>query len=118
MAQDLFFAEEDLTFFQIKPIWTEDRWVERITEVVFCNKAFDLNNVFTISEPWMAGKLSYKFSVQLTDNNGLHRLLEFEFEQKRDTLMAQRELTRAYCQYGEFAKPVQDTVQDSGGLDN
>jgi hypothetical protein len=97
------------TFFQIPPDpkticdYKEDR-------VVFMDQAFNLDNIILITECGKVADLWYQFSMHLkwADTN---KKIDFDFKRKDDCLMAQRELSRAWIQTGEFS-PVTETTEE------
>lgn len=83
------------TFFQIPPSIDYGR-------VVFMDRGFNLNDIEQITECVQVGELWYQFDVVL-DKEREPRVLHFDYKRKGDCLMAQRELSRAWTQTGEFA---------------
>ena len=84
------------SYFTIKP--------NDIGLCVFDAQAFWLNDVVHISEVEMIARLKYQFYVTLDKQRCNNKVLTFWFESKKDALLAQRELCRAYTGTGEFGE--------------
>lgn len=73
-------------------------------DCVFDAQAFSLQHVVHISEVEMIARLKYQFYVTLNKHMCNDKVLTFWFESKKDALLAQRELCRAYTGTGEFGE--------------
>lgn len=102
------------TFFQIPPKRGRSKWVPLLhkNRVVFMGEGFDLDDISLITEPVMVRDLHYTFDVLLGYSE--ERKRTFEFKRKQDCLMAQRELSRAWCQVEEFADVPSDEDVHAG----
>ena len=83
------------SYFQIPPTTNTDN-------VVFMNVGFKLSDIKLITIPKLESKLMYVFHVHIGYSDDFK--LRFEFERKIDCISAQRELTRAWTETGEYSR--------------